>query len=354
MIELDASFGEGGGQILRSALALSVIKGRALRLTNIRAKRAQPGLKAQHLAAVRAAAQISEARVEGAGIGSQSLKFEPRTLKAGDYRFDIGTAGSVCLLLQTILLPLSLAAESSRVTLIGGTHVPWSPCYEFLSRGWLPRLRSLRFRAESELESAGFYPRGGGVVRAVIDPVAAISPLSLSVRGRMLGIRGVSFVARLPSAIAERQRRRAVERLEHLGVPLKIEVGSVPALSPGTFLFLCAEYEETCCSFSALGARGKPAERVADEACSELIAHHERHGAVEAHLADQLLLPLSLADGRSEFSTSSVSAHLLTNAQLLGYFLPAAPVVNRDPGAPGTVRVAGAGVKSMAIADPVT
>jgi RNA 3'-terminal phosphate cyclase (ATP) len=163
VIQLDASFGEGGGQILRSALALSVIKGRAIRLTNIRAKRAQPGLKAQHLAAVRAAAQISEAWVEGAGIGSQSLKFEPRTLKAGDYRFDIGTAGSVCLLLQTILLPLSLAVEGSCVTVICGTHVPWSPCYEFLSRGWLPLLRSLRVREDfdSRLDRVGERHFGG-------------------------------------------------------------------------------------------------------------------------------------------------------------------------------------------------
>ena len=290
--------------------------------------------------------------MEGAGIGSQSLQFEPRTLSAGDYRFDIGTAGSVCLLLQTVLLPLSLAAESSRITLIGGTHVPWSPSYEFLSRGWLPLLRSLGFRAETELEGAGFYPRGGGVVRAVTDPIAAIRPLSLTARGKMLAIGGVSVVAQLPPAIAERQRRRAVERLEHLGVPIEIEVGSVPALSPGTFLFLCAEYEETRCCFSALGARGKRAERVADEACDELIAHHERPGAVEPNLADQLLLPLSLADGASEFSTSRISAHFLTNAELLGYFLPAAPVVNGDRGAPGTVRVAGAGVKSRVIADP--
>ena len=353
MIELDASFGEGGGQILRSALTLSVISGAGVRLSNIRVRRAQPGLKAQHLAAVRAAAEISGARVEGARVGSQSLQFEPGALHGGNYRFDIGTAGSVCLLLQTVLVPLSLAAEPSRLTLTGGTHVPWSPCYEFVSRSWLPTLHRLGFRAETVLERAGFYPRGGAVVRAAIEPVAAITPLSLTRRGRLLAIRGVSAVARLPSGIAERQRKRSLERLTFLGVPVEIELRTVVADSPGTFVFLCAEYEEARCAFSALGARGKPAERVADEACDELVAHLEQPGAVEPHLADQLLVPLTFAAGVSEFSTSRVSQHLVTNAELLGYFVQTAPVVTGSPGAPGTVRVVGTRVTRRPTAQAV-
>jgi RNA 3'-terminal phosphate cyclase (ATP) len=227
----------------------------------------------------------------------------------------------------------------------GGTHVPWSPTYEFLSRSWLPTLHGVGYRAEAVLERAGFFPRGGGVVSAVIDPVVAIESLSCTQRGELLDIRGVSAVAQLPVSIAERQRRRASTRLEELGVPVEIELCNVAADSPGTYLFVCAEYEDARCCFSALGARGKPAERVADEACDELIAHHAVPGAVEPHLADQLLLPLVLASGLSEFSTSRVSQHLVTHAELLGHFFEVAPLVMGKPGAPGSVRVMGAGVR---------
>src|SRR5512139_468894 len=179
MIEIDASFGEGGGQVLRSALALSVITGEAMRLTNIRARRPKPGLKPQHLKAVEAAAQVSAARVEGAILGSQTLRFEPEGLQAGDYAFDIGTAGSVSLLLQTIYLPLSFADSPSRLTLSGGTHVPWSPCYHYLQWQWLPYLAEAGYHVACSLERAGFYPRGGGLVHENIVPTRHFTALRL-------------------------------------------------------------------------------------------------------------------------------------------------------------------------------
>lgn len=341
MIEIDASFGEGGGQILRSALALSVITGQAMRLTRVRARRPQPGLKPQHLKAIEAAARISAARVEGAAPGSQTLRFEPAELKSGSYDFDIGTAGSVSLLLQTLCLPLSFADGPSGLTLRGGTHVPWSPCYHYLQWQWLPYLAEAGYHVACSLERAGFYPPGGGLLHATITPSRPRTPLRLTRRGRLLRIRGLSAVGRLDRSIAERQRRQAVDGLRDLLVPLEIEVAEVPAASPGTFIVLLAEFEGgRCCAF-ALGARHKPAEKVADEAVEELRADIASGGAIDVWLADQLLLPLSFVPARSELSVCRISQHLRSNAELLGYFLPVAVEIDGEIGEPGTVRIEG-------------
>jgi RNA 3'-terminal phosphate cyclase (ATP) len=341
MIDIDASFGEGGGQILRSALALSVITGKAMRLSHIRASRPQPGLKPQHLKAIEAMAQISDAHVEGATPGSQSLSFEPMGLTSGKYAFDIGTAGSVSLLLQTVYLPLSFANGPSRLTLIGGTHVPWSPCYHYLQWQWLPFLAEAGYHLECTLERAGFYPRGGGLLEVNIVPSRLFLPLRVTERGRLLRIRGLSGVGRLDRSIAERQRKQADERLRELGVPLEIEVTEVPSASPGTFIVLQAEFEGgRCCAF-ALGARHKRAEKVADEAADELRADIHAGGAIDAWLADQLLLPLAFVAEKSELSVCRISRHLRTNAELLGHFLPVHVEIEGEPDQPGVVRLHG-------------
>src|SRR5512143_987992 len=308
MIDIDASFGEGGGQVLRSALTLSVITGEAMRLTNIRARRPQPGLKPQHLKAVEASAQISAARVEGATPGSQTLSF---------------------------------ATSPSRVTLIGGTHVPWSPCYHYLQWQWLPYLAQAGYHVACTLERAGFYPRGGGLMRADIVPSRHFAPLRITERGRLLRIRGLSGVGRLDRSIAERQRKQATERLRDLGAPLEIEVAELPAASPGTFIVLQAEFEGSrLCAF-ALGARHKRAEHVADEAVDALRADITAGGAIDAWLADQLLLPLAFIPDRSEFSVCRISRHLRTNAELLGYFLPISVEIDGETDQPGRVRLLG-------------
>src|SRR5512139_1598001 len=340
MIAIDASFGEGGGQVLRSALALSVITRIPMQLTNIRAHRPQPGLKPQHLKADEAA-QISAARVEGATLGSQALIFEPTDLKGGHYAFDIGTAGSVSLLLQTVWLPLSFAAGPSRLSLAGGTHVPWSPCVHYLQWQWLPYLAEIGYHVECSIEQAGFYPRGGGLLHADIVPSRHLAPLRFAERGRLLRIHGLSAVGRLDRSIAERQRSQAVERLRGLGVPLEIEVAEVPAGSPGTFIVLQAEFEGgRCCAF-ALGALHKRAEKVADEAADELRADIAAGGAIDAWLADQLLLPLAFVAERSVLSVCRISQHLRTNAELLGYFLPVKVEIEGETGQPGRVVIEG-------------
>lgn len=340
-MEIDASFGEGGGQVLRSALALSVITGKPVRLVNVRARRPQPGLKPQHLKAVEAAASISAARVVGASPGSQTLDFEPRGLRAGEYFFDIGTAGSVSLLLQTVYLPLSFADAPSRLKLIGGTHVPWSPCYHYLAWQWLPYLTLAGYRLECSLQRAGFYPPGGGILHARIDPVRRLSALRVPERGRLLRIRGLSAVGRLDRRIAERQCKQAQERLADLSVPVEIEVAEAPSASPGTFLVLQAEFMHSRCCATALGERHKPAEKVADEAVEELRADIASGGAVDAWLADQLLLPLAFVPEESELSVCRISRHLLTNAELLAYFLPVTAEFDGEPDRPGIVRLCG-------------
>jgi RNA 3'-terminal phosphate cyclase (ATP) len=344
VVEIDGSLGEGGGQVLRSALSLSVITGRGVHLKNIRARRSKPGLMAQHLKSIQAAAAISNANVDGAGMNSTALTFRPSNIRTGRYRFDIGTAGAATLVFQTIFVPLSLAASASTVLISGGTHVPWSPCSHYLTLHWLPILQRIGYDAQLELEQAGFYPKGGGRINGIIRPASVISPLNLAHRGKLFRIHGISAVANLPVTIAERQKRQAVLRLQKLPdwgpVPdLRIKIQQVHSPAQGTFLLLLAEFQEGQCCYFGLGAPGKPAERVADEAVDSLCAFLETGAAIDQYLADQLLLPLSLAGGASQLHTSQVTAHLLTNAMILRAFLPTQIEITGNEGQPGLVSI---------------
>jgi RNA 3'-terminal phosphate cyclase (ATP) len=298
---------------------------------------------AQHLQAVRAAAAVSGARVEGAQLGSSCLAFEPRGVKAGEYRFDIGTAGAATLVLQTVLLPLAAGGGDSRVTITGGTHVPWSPSYHYLERVWIPCLQRLGVKAEIRMSRAGFYPRGGGMVSAVIRPGLPSHPLRLVDSGRLLRIRVLSAVANLAESIAERQSRQARSRLEGCGAPVEVEQFGMSAASPGTMLMLQGDFEHSRCGYAALGERGKPAERVADEASDAFLRFSATGAAVDEYLADQMLIPLALAPGTSELRTARVTKHLLTNAWVIGQFLEARIEIEGEEGEAGTVRVEGRG-----------
>lgn len=345
MIEIDGSIGEGGGQVLRSALTLSIVTRQPLHIINIRARRPKPGLMPQHLNAVNAASAISKAEVEGAHQGSMTLTFKPKELRSGRYKFGIGTAGSTSLVLQTIYLPLSLASSASTVSISGGTHVPWSPCYHFLELHWLFYLQRAGFSLELKLEQAGFYPQGGGRITATIRPASKISPLILTSRGDLRRIHGISAVANLPLDIAERQKRRALQRLQSLCSEIKIKTLHLPSKFKGTVLLLIAEFEpigknppaQGC--YYALGAPGKPAEQVADEAVEFLLDFLNTNAAVDEYLADQLLLPLSFAFAPSELTTSKITNHLYTNAQVIGAFGVADIQIIGEPGKPGKVLI---------------
>ena len=296
----------------------------------------------QHLFSVRAAAAVGNARVEGAHLGSTQLSFEPRAIQSGDFRFDLHTAGSTSLILQTVMLPLSYAAASSSVVLTGGTHVPWSPCFHYLKLHWLPYIREMGFDFELELEQAGFYPRGGGSVKATIQPVRQVAPVHATQRGALSRISGISSVANLDIQVAERQRQRALDGLKHLCEHVEIEIVRLPSPGRGTMLLLLVEFEQHQCCFFALGARGKPAEQVADEAVAELQEFLATDGCVDAYLADQLVVPLAIAEGLSEVRTSKVTQHLITNVEVATLILPADIAVSGDIGRPGTLRVSGA------------
>ncbi len=342
MIEIDGSQGEGGGQVLRTSLTLSTITGFPFRINNIRKNRSKPGLMAQHLKAVDAAAAISKAQVEGAALNSGSLTFTPCSIRSGRYRFDIGTAGATTLVLQTILLPLSMADSASSVIITGGTHVSWSPCYDYLSLQWLYYLQLIGFDAEIAMDQAGFYPKGGGRIRATIRPASSISPLKLTRRGRLQRIVGVSAVANLPLDIAERQKRQAVLRLQKLGwenstPEIRIKIENLHSPVKGTYILLLAHFEESRCCYSALGKLGKPAERVADDAVDAFKIFLETDGVVDQYLADQLLVPLCLSQGESEIRTSQITQHTLTNADIIRAFLPARITIDGEPGQPGSI-----------------
>jgi len=327
MLALDASHGEGGGQVLRTALSLSVALRRPVTLDRIRIRRPKPGLQPQHLAVVRALATLSDASVEGDALDSTHVAFVPRALRGGDYRFDVGavrgSAGSVSLLLQALLLPLSLAAEPSRLTLKGGTHVPWSPPVHYLTAVFLPALRHMGLRAEVTLSRWGWYPRGGGEIEAHIDPTRNWNGLDWQTRPTSPLVAGLSAVSNLPSSIAERQRAHAVQRLQARGLRADIaRIEDTQALGPGTFILLTAVGEHSMGGFSALGRRGVRAEAVADDAVDSLFAYLDSGAAVDDHLADQLVPFLALSQTPSSLTCPTPSGHLETVAWVAEQFLP--------------------------------
>ncbi|MFQ5847286.1 MAG: RNA 3'-terminal phosphate cyclase [Candidatus Methylomirabilales bacterium] len=340
MLTIDGSYGEGGGQILRTALALSVVLGRPVRIEKIRAGRRTPGLQAQHLAGVRALAEIARAEVEGAAVGSVSLRFVPARIAHAEYRWDVGTAGAVSLVLQAVLIPLALASAPSHISMTGGTHVPWSPPFPYIEQVLLPTLGRMGLHATLVLRRWGFYPKGGGMVEGKIEP-SVLQPLTLTRRGPLEEIIGLSAVAGLPLRVAERQRDQALSRLRPLEVPCRIELRSVEARNPGTILFLLARCDEGRAGFSGLGEKGKPAERVADEACDQALTYLEGSGVADPYLADQLLLPMALAPGPSSVTTTRVTEHLRTSQWVVEQFLPGRVWVEGDVGGPGLVSVEG-------------
>jgi RNA 3'-terminal phosphate cyclase (ATP) len=337
-IELDGAAGEGGGQILRSSLALSLLTGKPFHLYNVRARRDRPGVQPQHLMSVRAAAAVGQAEVRGAERGSQELWFQPGTITPGKYHFPIGTAGATGLVLHTLYLPLTLgAAGPSEVLVEGGTHNDASPCFHFLDTTWRPYLELLGLQVKLKMRRPGFYPRGGGAVEAHFQPAQRLRGLELTERSRFTTITGLSAVAGLPADIAARQARQALKRLRDTGLRVHMHEESWES-GPGTVMALTLDTTPVPTVFFALGARGKRAERVADEAVEQLRAYLDApSGAVDAHSADQLVLPLALAEGRSVYTVSAVTQHLLTNVAVIRRFVERAITVDGELAKPGVV-----------------
>ena len=341
MIHIDGSQGEGGGQILRTAVALSALTGESLCVKNIRAGRSKPGLRPQHLASVRAVAQICDAHIEGDAPGSRALLFEPGRLRPGEYHFNIGTAGSTSLLLQAVYLPLALADGPSQVVLTGGTHVKWSPSYDFLERQWAPWLAALGLTVRLRIDRYGFYPEGEGRIRADIQPWRHWLPLNLADRGRLRGVHGLSAVANLPESIARRQLNAVNGRLPRKRYKTDIRIAGAPSRGRGTFVALFAEYESGSACYVELGEIGRPAEKVGDAAARAVVQFDTSAATIDEYLADQILLPLALMPGKSRFSTNYITRHLLTNVAVVKRFLDVEVEIDGLEDHEGTVRVRG-------------
>jgi RNA 3'-phosphate cyclase len=339
-VELDGSSGEGGGQILRSSLTLSLLTGRPFHLRHIRARRARPGLQPQHLMCVRAAAQVGQAEVKGDSKDSTDLVFEPGPVAPGKYSFPIGTAGATSLVLQTVYLPLALKGDvPSEVTVTGGTHVPRSPAFHFLDTTWRPYLELLGLRLKLRMPRPGFYPRGGGVLEAHIQPCPRLYGLQLEPAPKPTRATGFSAVAGLPEDIASRQARRAVKRLEDRLAEVDLREETWPG-GPGTVLAVVLETAPVPTLFFSLGERGKRAERVADEAVDETFAYLKAGPGIDPHSADQLVLPLAVASGPSAYPVAEVTQHLVTNVAVIRHFVDRDIQLEGAEGAPGWVRIA--------------
>lgn len=350
-ILIDGSEGEGGGQMLRSALALSLLTQQPFRLFNIRANRPKPGLAAQHLASVQAAATIGNATVRGDKLGSRDVTFEPGEVRSGDYDFRIGTAGATALVLHTVYLPLLLRGQGpSTVRITGGTHVKAAPTFEYLRVIWSGYLNWLGPKGELTMSYPGFFPRGGGRIEVSLRHAGHLKGADLAKRNGtgwpLPHVAAMSRVAGLPRSIAQRQVDRVAERLAMFTDADKLRYGwnidewsGGPGTTLGLFL-LASEKGPALAGFTALGERSKPAEAVADEAVDALLAHWQTAPtAVDPHAADQLLLPLVFAEGASRVQTSEVTQHLLTNAETIGRFVPRPIKIDGRLGGPGWVEI---------------
>jgi len=336
-IVIDGSLGEGGGQILRTSLTLSLLTKKTLRIHNIRSKRSSPGLKQQHLTALRAAAEISNAQVEGDFPGSQEVLFVPGEIKPGKYNFKITTAGSTTLVMQTIFMPLSATSRASHVSITGGTHVPGSPPYHYLEWQWIPWMVRIGYPGTVELHQCGYYPGGGGRLSCAVLPSESIKSLQVTERSKLIQIRGISAASNLPRDIPNRQRMRFVSKLGPSYPLNNIRSAVLPGQGKGTFLTVMLEFEKTTACFTSLGEKGKRAEIVADELIKQVEEYLNTPGCVDAYLPDQLLIPLSFASGKSNIQTPKITLHLLTNAEIIQQFLPVRFTIEGEIGKPGKV-----------------
>lgn len=343
MIEIDGSYGEGGGQILRTALSLSCLYKKPFRIVNIRKGRKRSGLMPQHLLSVRAAQLLSSAEVEGDDTESTELSFSPHEIKGGDFFFDIGTAGSTSLVLQTLIPALVFLEGKNSVILKGGTHVPYSPSFHYVEGVFIQVLKRLGIDIQLTIESYGFYPKGGGEIRAEIFPAKEIRPLRIMERGMMSGLKGYSGVGNLPLSIAERQRSALLEKIHSqikgLRCPVDIELLNVSTPGQGTFIFLQSESEQSIVGFTSLGERGKRAETVGEEAAREFINYYHSDAVFDQHLPDQIVLYLSICNKESEFTTSCITQHLMTNLWAISLFREFHYSIEGEIGKPGRVKI---------------
>ncbi len=324
MIEIDGSQGEGGGQIVRSSLALSLLTGKPFTIRNVRAGRSKPGLMRQHLTAVNAAAEVGNATVTGAEVGSREISFEPTEIRRGEFDFQISTAGSITLVLQTVLPALMIGNEESRISLSGGTHNLMAPPFDFLARSYVPQLEKMGPAVQLQLNSWGFYPAGGGHFIATVQPVESMTGFNLIERGRLLTRRVRSIVSSLPVKIAQRETERITRKLNWDRAEVEhIEVEN--PRGPGNIVFAELVYENVTAVFTGFGRMGITSEKVADGVVRDVRKYLKLDAPVGPHLTDQLMLPMAIAahfsGAVSQFCTGPLTQHSVTHADIIQKFL---------------------------------
>jgi len=320
MIRIDGSTGEGGGQMLRTALSLSLVTGQPFVIEQIRARREKPGLLRQHLTAVMAATEIGSAKVDGATLGSKTLTFVPGRIRAGEYRFAVGTAGSSTLVFQTVLPALMTASGSSRLVIEGGTHNTQAPPFDFLAKTFLPVLSQLGPRISVKLDRYGFYPAGGGRFSAEIEPCVKLSPVSMNNRGEIKHRRATAIVANLARHIGQREIETIGHSLGWGGESCEI-IETKDSTGPGNVVLIELGSDSVTAVFSGFGRLGASAEKVASEAAGAARSYLAFDAFADEHLADQLLLPFALAGGGS-FTATKLSQHCCTNMEVIALFVP--------------------------------
>jgi len=350
MIEIDGSTGEGGGAVLRTALALSAVRRRPVHIFNIRAKRAKPGLQPQHLKGVEALAKITAAKVEGLKPNSTELTFESGPIEGGSYHVDIGTAGSTTLILQILMPAAAFARKPIDVEIRGGTDNPLAPPIDFLKNVTLPVLHRMGYQAKVECLQRGHYPKGGGIVRAHIEPVEKLQALKMIGLGKVTKISGLAHAVQLPAKIATRMAHAASSAMIQAGysnVQIKTETYAAsqdPHLGPGTGITLWADTENgAILGASSLGKLGKPAEQVGQEAAESLIKQLKTGMAVDSHLTDQLIPYLALAEGVSDITSTELTLHALTNITLVEQIIGVKFNVTGEMKQPGRIQIQGMG-----------
>jgi RNA 3'-phosphate cyclase len=347
MIIIDGSYGEGGGQILRTSLSLSVILNRPVKIINIRAKRPNPGLKPQHLTCIRALTKISNAHVEGDKLNSQNLVFIPRECKGGNFLFNVASempsAGAVSLVAQALFLPLCRAKTLSKIVIKGGTHVAWSPPYHYLEEIFIYFMRIIGVQAKVNIRKWGWYPKGQGEIEIEIHPANKFSSLNLKNRGALKKLKLISVISNLPLSIAKRQAQKGEEILKKQGFSPVTQIKEVHSKGKGTFFFLIADFENSKAGFSNLGEIGKRAEKVAEEAVEEFLQFYKSNMCLDRYLTDQLIPYLALSHGESTITTSNLSEHTLTNIWVVEKFLPVKFHIEGRKGKPAKISVKGIG-----------
>lgn len=339
-LRVDGSFGEGGGQILRTSLSLSTLLGKPVEVINIRKNRKFPGLMPQHLTAVKACQSICDAKIDGAVINSEKLWFTPGKIRHGQYSFDVAeskkSAGAATLVLQTILLPLLFAKGESNLIVKGGTHVPWSPPASYLKQVFLPVLGLMGCQTFIKINRWGWYPEGGGEIACRIRPVDKLVPRQFAKRGQLLKIYGISAISNI-GGVGDRQMKASQKFLKAANLDAEMRVKEVPASGKGSIVFLTAEFENVRAGFSTLGEKGLPAEKVAESAVNELKSFLGKTVCLDHYLADQLIPYVALCGARVEMNVSRITNHLLTNLWVVKKFLPIRYELKGPLNYPGTL-----------------